>query len=61
MLDQPAKPVSDNADLVEKAKAVLAEQKRTLQRTLATLAETQAAIERLQEQRRSPSRYFGAG
>ena len=61
MLDQPAKPVSDKPDLVEKAKAVLAEQKRTLQRTLATLAETQAAIERLQEQRRSPSRYFGVG
>ena len=51
MPDPADKPISDNDALVERAKAVLAEQRRTIQRTFAALAEAQAAINVLERRR----------
>ena len=51
MLNQAAKPVPEQEELVAMANATLAEHQRVLQLTRAALAETQIAIDRIERDR----------
>ena len=56
MLRQTDKPIPDQEELAAMVKASLSEHQRVIQRTLAVLAATNAAIERLEERTRRRGR-----